>query len=69
MILRSGDEDARGLAEAARASGALDFAISTAQRMLRDAQHQAAMLPRNKYSEALDAVCSTLIEVVGQFRT
>ena len=68
MILRSEEDDAFGLAEAARKSGALRFAISTTERMLRDAQYQVTLLPRNKYSEALHAVCVTLIEVIGQFR-
>jgi octaprenyl-diphosphate synthase len=68
MILRSDEEDTISLAEAARTSGALRFAISTTERMLRDAQHQTTLLPRNKYSEALHAVCHTIIEVVGQFR-
>jgi hypothetical protein len=36
--------------------------------MLGDAQQQATLLPRNKYSEALNAVCISLIEVIGQFR-
>ncbi len=68
MILRSEEEDAIGLAEAAQSSGALNFAISTTERMLRDAQQQVTLLPRNKYSEALHAVCVTLVEVIGQFR-
>ena len=68
MILRCEEEDAQELAEAARGSGALRLAISTTERMLSDAQEQATLLPRNKYSEALRAVCATLIEVVGQFR-
>jgi len=68
MILRSEPEDAIGLAEAAHASGALAFAISTTERMLHEAQQQTALLPRNKYSDSLNGVCSSLIEVVGQFR-
>jgi octaprenyl-diphosphate synthase len=68
MILRSEEDDALGLADAAQSSGAVDFAISTTERMLRDAQHQVTMLPRNKYSEALNAVCASLIDVIGQFR-
>ena len=68
MILRSEEEDAIELAQAARTSGALHFAISTTERMLREAQHQTTLLPRNKYSDALNAVCDTVIEVVGQFR-
>jgi hypothetical protein len=68
MILRSEEEDALGLAEAAQSSGALAFVISTTERMLRDAQHQTTLLPRNKYSEALYNVCLTLIEVIDQFR-
>ena len=68
MILRSEEEDAIGLAEAAQSSGALGFAISTTERMLRDAQQQLTLLPRNKYSEALDAVCVSLINVISEFR-
>jgi octaprenyl-diphosphate synthase len=68
MILRSSDDDAHGLAEAAKSSGALDFAISTTERMLRDAQNQVSLLPSNKYSEALMGVSTSLIEVIGQFR-
>jgi octaprenyl-diphosphate synthase len=68
MILRSEEEDALGLAEAAQSSGALRFAVTTTERMLRDAQHQVTLLPRNKYSEALNAVCMSLIEVIGGFR-
>jgi len=64
MILRSEEEDALDLAEAARSSGALHFAVSTTERMLREAQQQVALLPRNKYSESLHSVCVTLIEVV-----
>ena len=67
MILRSEEEDALGLAQAAHRSGALRFAVSTTERMLRDAQHQVTLLPRNKYSQALDAICLTLIQVIGQF--
>ena len=69
VVLPRLDGDLAGLlAEAARGSGALRLAISTTERMLSDAQEQATLLPRNKYSEALRAVCATLIEVVGQFR-
>ena len=68
MILRSEEEDAVSLSEAAQKSGALNFAISTTERMLREAQQQVTLLPRNKYSDALDAVCGSLIEVIGQFR-
>lgn len=68
MILRSDQEDAHALAEAAQSSGALDFAISTTERMLRDAQHQVTLLPRNRYSESLEGVCLSLVEVIGQFR-
>ncbi len=68
MILRCEEEDALGLAEAAKTSGALNFAISTTERMLRDAQHQVTLLPRNKYSEALHAVCLGVIEIIGEFR-
>ncbi|HEX4085998.1 MAG TPA: polyprenyl synthetase family protein [Chthoniobacteraceae bacterium] len=67
MILRCEEEDSIRLAEAARSSGALRFAINTTERMLREAQQQVALLPHNKYSEALDAVCVSVIEVVGQF--
>ena len=68
MILRGEEEDVLGLAEAAQESGALAFAVSTTERMLREAQQQLALLPRNKYSEALGAVCRSLLEVVAQFR-
>jgi len=68
MILRSEEDDALGLADAAQSSGSLAFAISTTERMLRDAQHQVTLLPRNKYSDALNAVCVSLVEVIGQFR-
>jgi len=69
MILRSEEDDALSLAEAAQKSGAVDFAISTTERMLGEAQQQVALLPRNKYSDALGAVCASLIEVIGQFRS
>ncbi len=68
MILRSEEEDAINLADAAQKSGALNFAISTTERMLREAQEQVALFPSNKYSAALNAVCGSLIEVIGQFR-
>jgi octaprenyl-diphosphate synthase len=68
MILRSEEEDAVGLAQAAQSSGALGFAISTTERMLREAQEQLGLVARNKYSEALDAVCVSLINVVAEFR-
>ena len=67
MILRSEEEDAASLAEAARTSGALRFSVSTTQRMIREAQDQIHLLPRNKYTDALDAVCTSLVAVVGQF--
>ncbi len=67
MILRCEDDDALALADAARATGALRSAVSTTERMLRDAQQQIGLLPRNKYSEALDSVCLALIEIIGQF--
>jgi octaprenyl-diphosphate synthase len=68
MIVRSEEEDAIALAEAAQNTGAIAFAVATTERMLRDAQQQVALLPRNKYSDALHAVCGSLIEVIGQFR-
>jgi octaprenyl-diphosphate synthase len=68
MILRSDEDDAVSLAEAAKKSGSLDFAISTTERMLREAQQQVTLLPSNKYSDALNAVSGSLIDVIGQFR-
>ncbi len=68
MILRSEEEDAINLADAAQKSGALNFAISTTERMLREAQEQVTLFPSNKYSAALNAVCGSLIDVIGQFR-
>jgi octaprenyl-diphosphate synthase len=68
MILRSEDDDARALAEAAQTSGALHFAIATTERMLREAGQQLTLLPRNKYSEALHSVCVALIKVIEGLR-
>ncbi len=68
MILRSEEEDAVGLSEAAQKSGALDFAVTTTERMLREAQEQVTLFPGNKYTDALSAVCASLIDVIGQFR-
>ena len=68
MILRSEEEDAIGLAEAAQKSGGLSFAVTTTERLLREAQQQIALIPRSKYGEALNAVCVSMIEVIGQFR-
>lgn len=68
MILRSEEEDAVNLADAAQSSGALNFAINTTERMLREAQHQITLLPSNKYTQSLDAVCLSLIEVIAQFQ-
>ena len=68
MILRCEEEDAVDLAAAAQSSGALRFAVSTTERMLREAQQQVTLLPRNKYSESLHSICVTLIEVIAQFR-
>ena len=68
MILRSEEDDAIGLAQAAQSSGALAFAVNTTERMLREAQHQVTLIPSNKYTQALDSICDTLIEVISQFR-
>jgi len=68
MILRSEEEMPSASPMPPNPAGALAFAISTTERMLRDAPAPGHPPPRNKYSDALNAVCVSLVEVVGQFR-
>jgi len=66
-ILHGNETDIAALTELAHSTGALRAAISTAQKMLRDAQTQIESVPSNKYRDSLRDICESLGAMLGQF--
>jgi octaprenyl-diphosphate synthase len=67
-IILNGEERAIfELADRAIAAGAIKSAITTGRRMLRDADAQLSIVPKNKYRDALASLVTTLDGMIGQF--
>ena len=67
IILNGEESDILALAEKAIANGAVKSAITTGRKMLREAEAQLALVPRNKYRDALSSLVTTLDGMIGQF--
>ncbi len=67
IILNGDDADIDTLVERAIAAGAVKSAVSTGRKMLRDAEAQLAVVPANKYRDALSILVSTLDTMIAQF--
>ena len=67
-IILNGDEaDITVLVDRAITSGALKSAVATGRKMLREADAQLALVPANKYRDALANLVRTLDQMIGQF--
>ena len=67
IILNGEEGDIHALAERALGAGAVKSAVTTARKMLREAQAQLAIVPENKYREALAGLVTTLDAMLVQF--
>ena len=67
VILNGEDADIRTLAERALAAGAVKSAVATGRKLLREAQTQLEIVPRNKYRDALGGLITTLDGMIAQF--
>ncbi len=66
-ILDGSDDEIAGLVRKAVASGAVNNAIATARRMLRETETQLKVVPANRYHDALKGLIQTLDGMIGQF--
>ncbi|MEA3210796.1 MAG: octaprenyl-diphosphate synthase [Chthoniobacter sp.] len=67
IILNGGEADILALADLALASGAIKSAVTTGRKMLREAASNLALVPDNRYREALSGLVTTLDEMLAQF--
>jgi len=67
IILRGDDTDLRELAQRASNARAIESAVSTGRKMLREAQAQLAVAPVNKYRDALGGLALALDEMLDRF--
>lgn len=67
-IILTGEEAAIDqLVGQALAAGAVQFAVSSGCKMLRECQEQLEAIPAGKYRVALSQLCSGLLEMLGRF--
>ena len=67
-IILNGDEaDIQQLVGTAVAAGAVKFAVTTARKMLREAQTQLEIVAPGKHRDSLGSLCSTLDGMIAQF--
>lgn len=66
-ILRGEETDVEVLTTAARNEGALQSSVSTACKILREANEQLDLLETNKFSDGLRDVCITVEKMLAQF--
>ena len=67
IILGGSDEEIATLVKKAIATGAVNNAVITARRMLRETELQLKVVPANKYHDALKGLIGTLDGMLGQF--
>jgi octaprenyl-diphosphate synthase len=66
-ILEGSAEEVAALVKKARDTGAVNNAVTTARRMLRETEEQLRVVPANKYRDALKGLIHTLDGMLGQF--
>jgi len=66
-ILGGSDEEIATLVRKAIKTGAVNSAVVTARRMLRETEVQLKVVPANKYHDALKGLIGTLDGMLGQF--
>jgi octaprenyl-diphosphate synthase len=67
-IIVSGEPTNIGtLASRALAAGAIDSAVTTGRKLLREAQSQLDLVPANKYRDALSDLVFSLDAMIGEF--
>ncbi len=66
-ILRGNDDDVEFLTNAACQQGALNSAIATGGKILREAREKLRILTPNKYSEGLGNICESVEQMLAQF--
>ena len=67
IILGGNDEEIATLVRKAISTGAVNNAVLTARRMLRETEAQLRVVPANKYHDALKGLIGTLDGMLGQF--
>ena len=67
IILGGNDEEIATLVKKAIETGAVNNAVVTARRMLRETEAQLKVVPANKYHDALKGLIGTLDGMLGQF--
>ena len=67
IILGGNDEEIATLVQKAISTGAVNNAVLTARRMLRETEAQLRVVPANKYHDALKGLIGTLDGMLGQF--
>ena len=67
IILGGNDEEIATLVRKAITTGAVNNAVLTARRMLRETELQLKVVPANKYHDALKGLIGTLDGMLGQF--
>ena len=67
IILDGSDEEIAMLVRKAIETGAVNSAVVTARRMLRETEAQLKVVPANKYHDALKGLIDTLDGMLGQF--
>jgi octaprenyl-diphosphate synthase len=66
-LLRGDLEDIETITTAAQSDGGLRSAIVTGKKYVGEAAAQLQMVPSNKYSDALHAICDSLDDLLTQF--
>ncbi|HEY2341728.1 MAG TPA: polyprenyl synthetase family protein [Chthoniobacteraceae bacterium] len=69
IILSGSEADVHDLVQRALSAGAVNFAVATGRKMLREAQSLLESVPANKYRDALDRLCGTLDGIIAQFES
>jgi octaprenyl-diphosphate synthase len=67
IILGGSDEEIAMLVRKAIETGAVNNAVVTGRRMLRETEVQLKVVPANKYHDALKSLIGTLDGMLGQF--
>ncbi len=67
IILGGSDEEIATLVRKAISTGAVNSAVLTARRMLRETEEQLRVVPANRYHDALKGLIRTLDGMLGQF--
>ncbi len=67
IILGGNDDEISTLVKKAIETGAVNSAVVTARRMLRETEVQLKVVPANKYHDALKGLIGTLDGMLGQF--